>query len=349
MPPNTTVFLLGLAVGTGLLLLGLLLGYWLGRKSSPPVDIDQTKFFSFLGNLSNLTSEFSGDVSKYQTRLNDISKRIEGGDSGGTKELSALLSQIMEHNNQLKQRLDSTEAKLETQTDQIANYLTEARTDGLTGLLNRRAFDKTTDELYSAWKQQGQAFALGLIDIDHFKQINDTHGHPAGDAVLIQISRILQEELGDVFTVARYGGEEFAILAPVSAMEAGVALDRVRETISKSEIEHEGLVIPVTMSGGSSEIADDDRVGNLVRRADEGLYTSKMGGRNRVNLHDGKICHLITKIDPVAEQAAAEEAKRQSREHLNKNESEEVDTKADVIQQRLQRLVQEESERILNK
>ncbi len=78
---------------------------------------------------------------------------------------------------------DDTEKRLETQTIQISSYLTEARTDGLTGLLNRRAFDKATDELFAAWSAKKQRFSLGLIDIDHFKQINDTHGHPAGDTV----------------------------------------------------------------------------------------------------------------------------------------------------------------------
>jgi diguanylate cyclase len=354
VPPNTTIFLLGLAVGTSLLILGLLLGYWLGRKSSPVGDVvDRQQFLTFLQNLSNWTSEFSGDVTKYQTQLttlNDRMRREQGlaSQDESRQEILGLLSQIMQANQQLQSRLDSAEQKLESQTDQISNYLTEARTDGLTGLFNRRAFDKAMDQLYIDWQNKGQSYSLGLIDIDHFKHINDTYGHPAGDAVLQSVAKLLQTELPDVVCVARYGGEEFAMLTKADASSAAQDLDRLRDKISRLEVRHDDRPISVTLSAGAAQIERDDKIGKLVRRADEALYAAKLGGRNRVYLHDGTICHLITNVpsDSMgntsnhAADGVSEESQAAKQASLAKHAR---------IQERLQRIVEQESRRVLGK
>ena len=106
-----------------------------------------------------------------------------------------LLQQIMQSNEQLQSRLDAAERQLEKQTQQIECYLTEARTDGLTGLFNRRAFDQRLEEMFVAYRDGGRSFVVVLIDIDQFKLINDKHGHQAGDEVLQQLARILRTEL----------------------------------------------------------------------------------------------------------------------------------------------------------
>ena len=336
MPPNTTIFLLGLAVGTGLLVFGMLLGYWFGKRAAPP-QVDQAQFLAFVRNLSLWTSEFAGDVSKYQSQLDSINKQARTKGEAPREEVLGLLSQIMNANQQLQQRLDDTEKRLESQTIQISSYLTEARTDGLTGLLNRRAFDKSTDELFAAWTGKKQRFALGLIDIDHFKQINDTHGHPAGDAVLKHVAQTIQNEMRDAACVARYGGEEFGILMLTSVEEAAAALDRLRAKIGQIEVLHDGKRISVTLSAGASQILPEEKIGKLVRRSDEALYAAKMGGRNRVYLHDGQTCVLVTKsvggsiVTPT-----------------NQIEAKEINELETRVQQRLQRIVEEESRRASN-
>ena len=346
MPPNTPVFLLGLGVGTVLLIIGLLLGYWFGRRAAPAGDVvDRQQFLSFLRNLSTWTTEFSGDVSKYQSQLTMISEQVREGTTPPREEIEGLLAQIMAANQQLQQRLDTAEEKLEEQTDQISNYLVEARTDGLTGLFNRRAYDKALDQLYADWTEKGQAFSLGLIDIDHFKQINDTHGHPAGDAVLQQVAAMLQTELHGSVCIARYGGEEFAMLTTASAEQAADALDSLRAAVCEKEIIHDGTVIPVSLSGGASMILEGDAIGNLVRRADEALYAAKLGGRNRVYLHDGQQCRLITKVDASAAGGAA----AQDDEPLNSAEKQAADEKLDRMQERLRRIVEEESQRMVQR
>ena len=333
MPPNTTIFLLGLAVGTGLLVFGMLLGYWFGKKAVPP-PVDHSQFLSFVRNLSLWTSEFAGDVSKYQNQLDSISRRARGKGEAPREEVLNMLTQIMSANQQLQKRLDDTEKRLESQTVQISSYLTEARTDGLTGLLNRRAFDKSTDDLFAAWTGKKQLFSVGLIDIDHFKQINDTHGHPAGDAVLKRVAQLIQSEFRESACVARYGGEEFGVLRLAPVEDTSNALDRLREKMSKMEVVHEGKRISVTLSAGSSQILPEEKIGKLVRRADEALYAAKLGGRNRVYLHDGANCVLVTKSESVGLLAEANGVDEKKIGELEKR-----------VQNRLQRIVEEESRR----
>jgi diguanylate cyclase len=342
VPANTNIFLLGLAVGSALLILGLILGYWFGSRvgESPAQAIQGQQFLSFLRSMSQWTSEFSGDINKYQDQLSTINQRVQSG-SAPREELLLMVNEMMETNRQLKARLENTEKKLDSQTDQLASYLKEARTDGLTGLPNRKSFDKATDELFGNFQKQKQPFCVGLIDIDHFKSINDTYGHPAGDAVLTQLAKVMQTELSEAYCVARYGGEEFAMLTLAPMEEAADALDRLRAKISKFQVQHDGKSIDVTLSGGVARATSGERIGQLVRRADEALYASKTGGRNRIHLHDGSICKLVTKITeaavvpnkPVASTLTIE-AQQESVEEVN------------LIQERLRRIVAEETERL---
>jgi diguanylate cyclase len=348
VPPNTPVLLLGIGLGTSLLLVGLLLGFFLGRRGGGSQSVvDRAQFLSFLQNLSAWTSEFAGDVSNYQSQLTQLSQRVGKDSSAPQAEIASLLSQIMRANQQLQQRLDSAEARLESQTHQIADYLTEARTDGLTGLTNRRAFDQTLDELFIAWQSRRQAFTVALVDIDHFKQINDTHGHPAGDTVLQKVSEVLRSEFREAVCVARYGGEEFAILTTVPAEEASQWLDHVRDEISRREFDHEGTRIPVTLSGGVAMINDDcERIGKLVRRSDEALYASKLGGRNRIHWHDGVVCHLVTRRSPGGAPQVHSAPRAQAAAGAASVATTPAEADAESrVQQRLEKIVQEETRR----
>ena len=164
MPGNTTVFLMGLGVGSALLIMGLVLGYWFGRKGSPSVEPMQgQQFLTFLRTMSQMTSEFSGDINRYQSQLTNINQRVQQGDAP-REELLKMVGDMMSTNRQLQQRLENTEKKLETQTDQLASYLKEARTDGLTGLPNRKSFDKAIDELYATWQKQQQPWGQPVAE-----------------------------------------------------------------------------------------------------------------------------------------------------------------------------------------
>ncbi|MDR1685497.1 MAG: diguanylate cyclase [Desulfovibrio sp.] len=154
----------------------------------------------------------------------------------------------------------------------------ESTTDFLTGLHTRKLFD---DALFRYAAAGDRRFSCIMFDIDHFKAVNDTFGHPAGDAVLKEVAQVLQEcsRTGDL--VCRYGGEEFVLLLPGSGIDTAVSVaERMRERVSEKVCLPDGR--HVTVSAGCSEHAEGEYGALVLRRADEALYAAKNSGRNRV-------------------------------------------------------------------
>jgi diguanylate cyclase (GGDEF)-like protein len=154
--------------------------------------------------------------------------------------------------------------------------------DPLTGSWNRRAYQRMLREEWAKASRTGAPLAMLMIDIDHFKMLNDKHGHPAGDVALKQVARLLTKNLRPTDRLVRYGGEEFCCLLPeCSIREAEVIAERARDAISSAQWEHR----PVTVSIGVSETLPivDDEPNLLIARADSALYLAKNSGRNRVN------------------------------------------------------------------
>lgn len=158
-----------------------------------------------------------------------------------------------------------------------------AVTDGLTGMYNRRYFDDALAEYLQAFGQIGKPIGMVILDLDHFKIVNDTHGHDVGDKVLRKVAECLQ-----VFTryhdvLARLGGEEFAILSPnITERQLYNLSDRIRQAVSELHIPHGNVTLKVTVSAGLA-IWDGVEPGEeLYRRADKQLYEAKRQGRNRV-------------------------------------------------------------------
>ncbi len=157
--------------------------------------------------------------------------------------------------------------------------------DGLTGVANRAYFDETLADTLLRTRSRAAPVSLIVLDLDHFKLVNDTHGHTAGDAVLRQAAAVAQGVAEGAALFARTGGEEFAVILPGVALDAARTLaERIRAAIEAAEITFEGRRIPMTVSLGvaerparSAESAED-----LFRRADERLYEAKSAGRNRV-------------------------------------------------------------------
>lgn len=158
-----------------------------------------------------------------------------------------------------------------------------ASTDPLTHLLNRRAMTEVIEREVARSQRTRQALALILCDIDHFKRINDTWGHAAGDHVLQTIANLLQATVRDYDCVARWGGEEFLILLP-DATPAGASTiaERLRTAVQGCVIHFEGQTLPVSMTLGVSPLMPDESWHAAVSRADEALYRGKAAGRNRV-------------------------------------------------------------------
>ncbi len=292
MPAGATAFVLGTVLGVVLVALGGFVGFIWGRRRGrlQVAGIDSERVLKLLIELGQWTSEYSGNVSQYQDELGELREAVQGLTQGGTDggRVVDLLEKIMQSNKALQGRLEAAEKQLEKQTKQIQEYLSEARTDGLTGLNNRRAFDKKLDEMFVQLRRGGRSFCVMLVDIDHFKHINDRHGHPAGDAVLKQVSRLLADQLENAYIVARFGGEEFAALLPTPMEVAADRVDKVRKLLARQPIRLENQAITVTVSAGLAEPRDEVLIGPIVRRADEALYAAKGRGRNRVYYHDGR-------------------------------------------------------------
>lgn len=157
-----------------------------------------------------------------------------------------------------------------------------ARVDALTGLFNRRHLEEELGRQCSTARRNGTPIAVLLLDIDHFKKVNDTYGHPAGDLVLQEFGRRLQEDLraGDV--AGRWGGEEFLVLLPGADLPAALTVaERIRLATSRGPVVAGGTPIPVTVSGGCA-VGPLDVPDELVSRADTALYEAKVAGRNRI-------------------------------------------------------------------
>jgi diguanylate cyclase (GGDEF)-like protein len=161
-----------------------------------------------------------------------------------------------------------------------------ATTDALTGLANRRHLMAAIDTEVRRARRTGRALSLAILDIDHFKRINDAHGHPGGDSVLREIAALLRETTRETDLLGRIGGEEFAVLMPeTDRAQAERACERLREAVAGRTIAlAAGVTARVTISTGVALLSAEEAGDDLVARADGALYAAKAGGRNQVRL-----------------------------------------------------------------
>jgi diguanylate cyclase (GGDEF)-like protein len=163
-------------------------------------------------------------------------------------------------------------------------------TDGLTGVHNRRYFESRCLEEVQAARRSKLPLVCLLLDVDHFKRINDTHGHPAGDAVLRYVARLIRAQLRGSDVVARYGGEEFVLLLPATPLPAALEIaERIRRVIAAQSMPVQvAEPLRITVSIGAALLQPEGEgdaavlAAALVQRADQALYAAKQGGRNRV-------------------------------------------------------------------
>jgi diguanylate cyclase len=298
------VFLL-LAAAGGAVAVGLV--YWLRGETSAVHGSEAAVHFAeeTLARLQDLTQKVAAEVDQHAECVEEISAQLRSSPHHDEEAVIAAVAQLIEANRRMQRELQAAEERLQAQARQIEMQALEARTDPLTRVANRRAFDDELRRCHERWVQQGIPTTMLLLDVDHFKRFNDTLGHQAGDDALRHVADVLKRTVGDVAFVARYGGEEFAVLFPNQTADMAIPYcERARQAIANTRLTIDGREHRITVSMGVAQWLPDETECDLLRRADEALYASKNGGRNCGHFHDGRCCRLVRAT--VSAPAAAE-------------------------------------------
>ncbi len=305
---NFTLLLIvigGCTLGLIQLGIGIAIGMWLRRgdsrestdSSRGQEEIRQAGLIA--QRLQVLADEMSSNIGAHRAHLDNASQALTSedrpADESMTKIVTEVIDDIVRANQTLQSKLETAEARLQEQAAELQTHISQALTDSLTGLPNRRAFNERLEERMSAWKRRGEAFTLLLLDVDHFKKLNDKHGHLTGDEALKLIGQALRKVLRRDDSVARYGGEEFAMILPATTLEQSCHVaEKVRQAVAGVELNRGGERIAVTVSSGLATIQLNEQEDSLVQRADSALYAAKDGGRNCSYMHDGENCQPAT-------------------------------------------------------
>ncbi len=218
-----------------------------------------------------------------------------------TENLDRLMLQLIEHKSQEDERQELAQQQieamtrklqaLETETDSLRTKLKieheKALGDSLTGLPNRLAYNARLEMEFKRWKRHKSPLSLAIWDIDHFKGINDTYGHKAGDKTLALVGQLLFNNCRETDFIARYGGEEFVMLLPSThAAQSFEMAENIRELIQKCGFNFNGEDIKLTLCCGISEFQPGDQHEDVFVRADQALYQCKQAGRNRCAVYN---------------------------------------------------------------
>lgn len=291
--------------GSGSALLGagaawIVFRYRTQRTAQQLADCKARHAAEVLARLRDVAVRMAIDVGEHSSQVEVINEQLAASADREPGEIAEVVTSLVEANERMREKLATTENRLREQAQQIELHAAEARTDALTLLANRRAFDDELARRFAELRRHGRAFSLLMADVDHFKRFNDLHGHLAGDEVLRNLARLLRQKMREMDLVARYGGEEFAVILPgTDLQEACQAAQRIRQGIEEARFRYGGKDLQVTVSQGVAEASVDESEAALVTRADMALYASKQNGRNCVHAHDGRGIRRIETVEPT--------------------------------------------------
>ncbi|QLC72985.1 diguanylate cyclase [Pseudomonas sp. LPB0260] len=265
---------------------------------------------TFQGSLQDAHEDYAESLSVVRGLDSELRQQVDGlhssvrqaTDLGSLKELvesrlNGLLDTMQQYQRQRDERDQQVGGRLQTLVERVAHMEEEAKgfrqhleeqrqkalLDPLTGLPNRAAWGERLDLELARWQRYGGDLLLAIVDIDHFKGINDAYGHLAGDKVLKIIAQELRKRLRKIDFIARFGGEEFVLLLPSTPLDGGLQLlETLREGIQGCPFHFRGERVGITLSAGISAFAEGERSDQVLERADQALYRAKRGGRNRI-------------------------------------------------------------------
>ncbi len=227
-------------------------------------------------------------LSRFKTRVGKLNERQQ--EEAAWKELRREVEDILRPTLQLASQMASAYDEIRQQSANLMTF-TEVRTDSLTGLNNRRGLDDALSAQFAVMNRYNTWFSVAMLDIDHFKQVNDREGHLHGDKVLQDLAKLIDECVRETDVVARYGGEEFIIVMPQTELfGACVFGERLRCQVAQAT--------NLTVSVGVSAAVEGDTQQSLLARADAALYAAKTAGRNCAWRHDGE------KVESIVEEVA---------------------------------------------
>jgi diguanylate cyclase len=227
-----------------------------------------------IGVYSEKISQAS-DISELGGVVEDLSADVAGVRDALRKNHADLLD--------ARAQAESAESRIRELEQELQQVSQLVREDQLTGALNRRGMDEAFSRELARAERIGAQLSIGLLDIDHFKKLNDSLGHQAGDQALRHLASVVKKALRPTDTLARYGGEEFLILLPNTGADEGVdVLKRVQRSLTKEFFMHDNERVLITFSAGVAERQPGEMGDAMVARADAAMYRAKQSGRNRV-------------------------------------------------------------------
>ena len=234
--------------------------------------------------LSASARDYSDTLNAYRERA--VKARSSGGIRRLIGDIVSRTSRMIERNRDLEQRLDRSASEIAALRSNLEKATNEALTDGLTGIANRRGFEQALRDAARDAGDGDEPMALLILDIDHFKRFNDTHGHQTGDEMLRLVARSLTKSIKGRDIACRYGGEEFAVILPRTPLDGARSVaEHLRAQIGGKNVVKRGsgkVLGRLTISIGAAVLRQGETLSDLVQRADAALYTAKRRGRDRV-------------------------------------------------------------------
>lgn len=263
------------------------------RRHGEQIRDERQKTLEALQHVLQSAEELTTEVDTHTSELTSVGQTVDDLAMSGEYELvkQTLLQQIsiaLESNRRLEHDLVCTKYRLEEQAQELDRTRLEARVDELSGVGNRKAFEEALRFMHSKFNRHHVQFALLLIDVDHFKWINDTHGHQSGDMVVHLLGASFKSVLRPGDIVSRYGGDEFAVLVEKGSLDVGCSVaQRIRQKVETTNfgVGTNDARVAVTLSMGLAVCQVSDSTQMLIEKADAALYRSKQSGRNRLSVY----------------------------------------------------------------